>query len=881
MTVEQKRKNLFLGLILLVLPTLLVAYPLLNYVSEHYSLLFINTSMLVGLFGGAMIIAFILHSTRLRFFMVFGALLVFLYFVYQSVVFFPFDEFDSYYIANRFRINATLFAVGWFSGFGIARWRYFLVFFSLLILAVSAITLSAIDVYNANQLAWLIAPPVFYTFYALFAKELLNNIQLQSRINYSKILVRIVVFCAILFLLFWSTTQLLQSKFTELDQALQSQKEGDGNKEGGGDSDDSMINRNDENQFQLKDYTELRPRLRQSEELLFTAYIDNFLENDIPNPQYITLYHLNQYNEELERFEVDPEGPADDLFLPNPTQIPNYYVQVDLDVLENDKMEKFIKPVQSTIYINQLDPEVFVAPSTAYSCQPISVEAAFRDQYKFAYNIQSEVSGLNSAYFVYNTRESALQEFQKERFSILREISNYDSVPREYLNYYTKMPEGGLYSKISNLASDLTKDTDTPIDKILAIRDYFLSKDENGEPRFVYTLTPGSPTDPNIPDASLLNNFLFHTQKGYCTYFAASTLFMLRSQGIPTRMAVGFLTINRSHNNPGWYWFYADQAHAWTQVYFPEYGWLDFDLTISNEDAEQTNQPDRTPPLPPVEPQFVAKGVIQKLDTAIKTLTLDADLLVIKKTSIALDNPQSFELDASAAKVIAAYDTLSFKDLSAGDTAVVTSFDLRLQKMQKKSPSESNQQLINRLPGNILVQEILISPEEEGVLLEEEEQSIQEAVNKWISYAILLLGLFVLGLLSAPFVHYLLLKSRFKNEKQAKGKAVALYSLVQFMMNQMGYGRGYLTPAVYAEKTVDLMLKTNFSELMQIFLKIKYSKETLSMAEKEVVDNFYSSFEEKFRAAFPAAKRFLNFLKVNRWFYYLINLNISLTKSNG
>lgn len=876
MTVKQKKNNVFLGLILLVLPTLMVSYPLLNYISEHYSLLFINTTRLVTVFGGAMILAYVLHSTRLRFFIVFGALLLVLYFVYQGIVFFPFDEFDSYYIANRFRINATLFVLGWFSGFGIARWRYYLIIYALLVLAISAIALAAVGIYDANQLTWLIAPPVFYTFYVLFAKELLSNTRHQSKVNLGKILLRVGVFCGILFFLFWGTTELLQSKFTELDEELQAQKEADG--KGGNNDDrenDSMMDQNADNQFRLKDYTELRPRLNQSEELLFTAYMDNFLDNGAPNPQYITLYHLNQYNEDLERFEVDPEGLADDLFLPNPTQIPNYYMQINEEVLENDKMEKLIKPIQSTIYINQLDPAVFVAPSTAYSCQPISVEAAFRDQYKFAYNVQSEVSALNSAYFVYNSRDPALKQFQEERFRTLRQVANYETVSQEYLDYYTKMPSGGVYDKISDLAADLTKDAETPIDKIIALRDYFLSKDENGEPRFVYTLTPGSPTDPNIPDLSLLNNFLFNTQKGYCTYFAASTLFMLRSQGIPTRMAVGFLTVNRSHNNPGWYWFYADQAHAWTQVYFPEYGWLDFDLTISNEDAEETNQPDRTPPLPPVEPQFVAKGIIQQIDTATNTLALDADLFVIKKTSIALEMPKPFDLDVSLAKVIAEYDTLSLSDLKIGDTAVVTSFDVRIQNMREQRRSETNQQLLDRLPDNIVVQEILVNPEEEEELPAEEETSIREAVNQWINYAIVVIVLLVLALIMAPFVHYLWIKSRYNSRAVATAKVVALYPLIQFLMNQMGYGRGASTPSVYAQNTVDTLLGTRYADLMKIYLKIKYSDEALTAEEASFIDGFYADFQEKFNAEFSVGTRVLNFLKVNRWFYYLINLNIT------
>ena len=57
--------------------------------------------------------------------------------------------------------------------------------------------------------------------------------------------------------------------------------------------------------------------------------------------------------------------------------------------------------------------------------------------------------------------------------------------------------------------------------------------------------------------------FLFENRKGYCAYYAGATLFMLRSLGIPSRIAVGFLTVDRSGGkNKGWYWYYADQAHA-------------------------------------------------------------------------------------------------------------------------------------------------------------------------------------------------------------------------------------------------------------------------------------------------------------------------------
>lgn len=64
---------------------------------------------------------------------------------------------------------------------------------------------------------------------------------------------------------------------------------------------------------------------------------------------------------------------------------------------------------------------------------------------------------------------------------------------------------------------------------------------------------------------------------GYCEYYASTMVVLLRLQGIPARMAEGFLpslpdatgveTIDRS------------AAHAWVEVFFPGYGWITFDPT--------------------------------------------------------------------------------------------------------------------------------------------------------------------------------------------------------------------------------------------------------------------------------------------------------------
>ena len=868
----KKHKNLLTGLIFLVLPTIFISFPLLDFIQDHYSLLTLDSLLLTAVFSGAMSIAYILHGSRLRFFLVFGGLLTALYFIYQSIAIFPFSEFDAYYMANRFKIIGAIFALGWFVGYGIARWRYFLIFFSLVVIAISVTAVASLGESNATTLVWLIAPPVIYCFYVLFIKELLNDIRLQQKTNYAKILLRVGGFGVLIFLLFWISTLTLQSKFEAFEEQIAQQQE----QSGGGEDDDSMLRKDNDDLFEMKDYAQLRPRLKQYNEHLFTAYIDNFIAEDVANPQYITLYHLNRYNVGLERFEVDPDGPANDLFLPDPSIIPNYFMEFDTSVLRHDKMEKSITDVQSTIYIKQLDPSVFVAPSTAYSVQPIAIEDSYKKEYKLAYNVNSEVSRLNSAYFVYNSENPQLRQFQESRFAILQDVKSYAQEDSAFMAYYTQVPVGSIFDSIDSLAREITKNAKTPIDKVISIRDYFLSDDENGEPLFTYTLTPGKPTDPNIPDQSLLNNFLFNTHRGYCTYFASATFFMLRSLGVPARMAVGFLTIDRSHSNPGWYWFYADQAHAWTQVYFPEYGWLDFDTTISTEDAEETEQPDQTPPVPPLSPQFVTKGVVREI-MADKKLILESRAFMAKGDMLELDTHRTFLLDAQKAKLMSGERVLDFEQLSEGDTALVVSFDRAIQKLRDQRNGETNDQFADRLPEPIEVSEIYLELQEPEVVAEEEDQSfdyagfINQAVRNMLGLVVLLLVI----LWIAPSVHYAILRSSVRRSADEQSLSIASYKAAHFLLNQLGIGRGSVTPLQYATDTVDPTFETRMGPFIQAFHKIKYGQEALSTEEKSEINHFYQHLEKKVNEKYSTGKRFFSFLMPNRWISFLINLNLS------
>jgi protein-glutamine gamma-glutamyltransferase len=114
------------------------------------------------------------------------------------------------------------------------------------------------------------------------------------------------------------------------------------------------------------------------------------------------------------------------------------------------------------------------------------------------------------------------------------------------------------------------------------------------------------PQDPmaldRVPDGDdLASWFLFRCEGkstsceagGYGDHFATTYTMMLRSIGIPARLVVGF---DAGKFNPftGFYEVSNTDAHALTEVYFPDYGWFGFDpipghpLTPPGVDEDQT-----------------------------------------------------------------------------------------------------------------------------------------------------------------------------------------------------------------------------------------------------------------------------------------------------
>lgn len=86
--------------------------------------------------------------------------------------------------------------------------------------------------------------------------------------------------------------------------------------------------------------------------------------------------------------------------------------------------------------------------------------------------------------------------------------------------------------------------------------------------------------DAPVPDGDAVDDFLFGSRRGYCEQIASALTVMLRSQGVPARLATGYVPGERDRVSGVWK-VRASDAHAWVEVWFPVTGWQPFDPTAS------------------------------------------------------------------------------------------------------------------------------------------------------------------------------------------------------------------------------------------------------------------------------------------------------------
>ncbi|AEF80633.1 transglutaminase domain-containing protein [Leadbettera azotonutricia] len=150
---------------------------------------------------------------------------------------------------------------------------------------------------------------------------------------------------------------------------------------------------------------------------------------------------------------------------------------------------------------------------------------------------------------------------------------------------YKLYTEYGDDGEIEAYAREITQGLDTYWEQVQALYDWLKYGD------YRYSLKPGI-----APDGDQLKYFLFDVKKGYCSYYAFAFTLMLRSLGIPSRAAAGFF-IDPDTNAFDYYPVRADMAHAWVEVWYPGYGWIEYDPTAEElAEGEEFRFSSGTPP---------------------------------------------------------------------------------------------------------------------------------------------------------------------------------------------------------------------------------------------------------------------------------------------
>jgi transglutaminase-like putative cysteine protease len=158
-----------------------------------------------------------------------------------------------------------------------------------------------------------------------------------------------------------------------------------------------------------------------------------------------------------------------------------------------------------------------------------------------------------------------------------------DDYPVWILDRYLQLPLE-LPACVRYLAQGITWDHDNAYDKATALESYLRE--------IKYNNLIEAP--PEGRDG--VEYFLFDIREGYCDYYASAMAVMARVVGIPARVAAGY-SQGQYNSDTKAYRVRENNAHAWVEVYFPRYGWVEFEPTASEPAIVRPSPPRVAEPL--------------------------------------------------------------------------------------------------------------------------------------------------------------------------------------------------------------------------------------------------------------------------------------------
>lgn len=188
-----------------------------------------------------------------------------------------------------------------------------------------------------------------------------------------------------------------------------------------------------------------------------------------------------------------------------------------------------------------------------------------------------------------------------------------EEYPEWVTEKYLQLPKD-FSERIRSLAQEITAEYDTPYDKTVAITNYL-----RAEIRY----TPGISFPPG-EDVDPIEYFLFDAKQGFCNYYATTEVLMLRAVGIPARLAVGYAQ-GEPNIQKSIYTVRERDLHAWPEVYFAGYGWIEFEPTGNQDPLErpferEERQPVASAPSNPIPQAPLLEDLIPTVEPSEPTL---------------------------------------------------------------------------------------------------------------------------------------------------------------------------------------------------------------------------------------------------------------------
>lgn len=130
-------------------------------------------------------------------------------------------------------------------------------------------------------------------------------------------------------------------------------------------------------------------------------------------------------------------------------------------------------------------------------------------------------------------------------------------------------PGASVSERVRLLAEDIIRGCDNDYEKCRALEEYLYQYSYNKSVRMP-------------KDADILDWFFFEGREGYCIHYATALVSMLRCEGIPARLAEGFLVDYKNSEPVSGFPVSDKNAHAWAEAYIEGFGWIRLEPTVVN-----------------------------------------------------------------------------------------------------------------------------------------------------------------------------------------------------------------------------------------------------------------------------------------------------------